>query len=131
LGKWVFWVWVWFYPKPIYFHGFSIFRNITTQLPNPTHFFGFFGGVWPGFLGWPNPWTPLIVTYHCLSLSIIIFFSDDLILSLTSLDSHVLTTTSPFSSPLKSHISPNPHHHTSSPPLPSSYLRILTTSRDS
>ena len=40
LGKWVFWVWVWFYPKPIYF-------------------FGFFGWVWPGFLGWPNPWTPL------------------------------------------------------------------------
>jgi len=54
LGKWV---WVWFYSKPIYFYGFFIFRNHTHPITQPNPFFGFLGWVWPGFLGWPNPWT--------------------------------------------------------------------------
>jgi len=44
LGKWVYWVCVWFYTKPVIFYGFFIFKTIFTQLPNPTHFFGFSGG---------------------------------------------------------------------------------------
>jgi len=55
LSKWVYSVWVWFYPKSVIFYGFFIFKIILTQLPNPTHFFGFFG---VGFPGWPNSCTP-------------------------------------------------------------------------
>ena len=43
----------------LFFMGFPFLETITTKLLNPTHFFRFFGWVWPGFLGWPNPWTPL------------------------------------------------------------------------
>jgi hypothetical protein len=63
LGKWVYWVWVWFYPKPGIFYGFFIFKTLLTQLPNPTHFFEFLklyyksldsdsyirGQIWSGF----------------------------------------------------------------------------------
>jgi len=55
LGKWVCWVWVWFYPQPVIFMGFSFFKTISTQAPNPTHFFGFFlGWVWRVFLVYPT-----------------------------------------------------------------------------
>jgi len=51
LGKWVFWVWIWFYPKPVFFMGFSFFKTISTQSSNPTHFFGW---VWRVFWVYPT-----------------------------------------------------------------------------
>jgi len=60
LGKWVYWVWVRVYPKPIIFMGFSFFKTISTQSPYPTHFFGFFLGGFDGFFGFTQPmYTPI------------------------------------------------------------------------
>lgn len=55
MAKWVFWIWVWFYLKSIYFYGFSIFRNHTYPITQFNPFFlGFLGGFDKVF--WVDRW---------------------------------------------------------------------------
>jgi len=52
--------------NPFIFMDFPFLETIPTQLPNPTHFFGFFGLVWPGFFGLIQPMN--IPTYNWFNL---------------------------------------------------------------
>jgi len=88
VGKWVFWVWVWFYPNPFIFMGFPFLKTIPTQLPNPTHFFGFFWMSLTGFSGLTQPWTPLHI-YSRLYLGHILFIAYHFSVNFTLVNCHL------------------------------------------
>jgi len=54
--------------------GFSFFKTISTQSPNPIQFFGYFWVGLTGFLGLPNPCIPLGNTTHVESTPIKIIY---------------------------------------------------------